>query len=60
MVSECPGTLNAKDISGKIKELQCIPVDMTAETLGICLAANGDTFTQFQKMVDKSKAWVET
>jgi hypothetical protein len=59
-IEETPGTLLAKDISGDSKELRRIPVDMAAETLDICLAANGDTSTQFQRMMDKATVWVDT
>jgi hypothetical protein len=32
---------------------------MAAEPLGICLAANGDTSTQFHRMLGKAKDWVD-
>jgi hypothetical protein len=58
-VTKTPATLYMYDINGIRKAVQCISPHEAEETLGIWIAPNGSTDTQFRKLMEKANLWAD-
>jgi hypothetical protein len=58
-IQETPGDLHVNDVTGEKKLLTRVEVTESRETLGICLAPDGNMCGQFAKLHKLAKEWVD-